>query len=39
MSWLELDPKTALDVMSAVKTNKFTVDQRLTSRKRGLLRV
>jgi hypothetical protein len=38
MSWLELDPKTALDAMSAVKTNKFTVDQRLTSRKRVSLR-
>ena len=35
MSWLDLDDKTALDAMSAVKTNKFSVDQRLAARHRG----
>jgi len=38
MSWLELDAKTALDAMSAVKTHKFSVDQRLAARGRASLR-
>jgi hypothetical protein len=34
MSWLELDPQTALDAMSAVKTNKYSVDQKVAARAR-----
>jgi hypothetical protein len=34
MTWLQLDPQTALAAMSAVKTNKYSVDQKLAARSR-----
>lgn len=39
MSWLKLDPQTALAAMSAVKTHKFAVDQKLATRSRGSVRL